>query len=217
VNVEHGISAVGKRVSIRAHFERFPATIKGAFVLRAADRDPHLVQILSAMIVELGSRDRQPIGLAPMTLDVAPTLDLFVPFEFAVTDLGPGWYGLECELIVDGDPTVVRPGDRFPVPWPRATVRRGAVAVGKAVEASGAKVRLEQIDCAGDSIRVGYSAPRAATLKLSADGATMTVIDEEYDEEAGRGRVTAYPLLKTQSRLSIEVRGAPAAVEIRLP
>jgi hypothetical protein len=217
VNVEHGISAVGKRVSIRAHFERFPASVKGAFVLRAADRDPHLVQIRSAMIAELGGRHRQPIGLVPMTLDVAPTLDLFVPFEFPVTELAPGWYGLECELTVDGDATVARPGSRFPVPWPRASVRRGPVAVGKAVEAGGAKVRLEQIDCAGDSIKVGYSAPERATLELSADGVTVTVIDDEYDQEAGRGRVTAYPLLKTQSRLSIEVRGAPATVEVRLP
>jgi hypothetical protein len=152
-----------------------------------------------------------------MTLDVAPTLDLFVPFEFPVTDLGPGWYGLECELMVDGDASVARPGKPFPVPWPRATVRRGAVPVGKAVDASGSKVRVEQIDCAGDSIRVGYTAPQAATLTLSADGAVVTVIDEEFDEEAGRGRVTAYPLLKTQSRLAIEVRGAPAAMEVRLP
>ena len=32
-----------ERVSIRAHYERFPATVKGAFVLRGSDRDPHLV------------------------------------------------------------------------------------------------------------------------------------------------------------------------------
>ena len=205
------------KVSIRAHFERFPATVKGAFVLRGADRDPHQVQIHAAHVQELAGGGKRPIDLDPVTLDVAPKLDLFVPFEFPVMELGPGWYGLECRVTIDGDAAVVRPGKRFPVPWPRATVRRGSVPVGKAVDAGGRKVRLEQVDCAGDSIRVAYSASGSATMKLTADGATLTVLDEEFDGTAGKGRVTAYPLLKTCSRLAIEVGGAAAAVEIDLP
>ena len=209
--------AADDRVSIRAHYERFPATIKGAFVLRGADRNPHQVRILSARIAELAGRDRHPIGLGPVTLDVAPKLDLFVPFEFPVAELGSGWYGFECEVTIDGDAAVVRPGKRFPVPWPRASVRRGAVPVSRTVDASGTRIRLEQIECSGDSIKLGYVADTATALKLSADGVAITMIDEEFDEEAGRGRVTAYPLLKTQTRLAIEVRGAGAAIEVKLP
>jgi hypothetical protein len=208
---------VDDRVSIRAHFERFPATVKGAFVLRAAARDPHQVQILSARVVELSGRDSRPIDLEPVTLDVAPRLDLFVPFEFAITDLGPGWYGLECRVTIDGVAEVVMPGKRFPVAWPRATVRRGTVVVDKAIETKGAKVQLDQIDCSGDSIKFAYSATEAVAIKLSADGAAITVIQDDFDALAGQGRVTAYPLLKTQEKLTIEVRGGSGPVIVSLP
>ena len=112
-----------ERVSIRAHFERFPATVKGAFVLRGADRDPHQVRIVGARVREVAGGKGIPIGLEPATLDVAPNLDLFVPFEFPITELGAGWYGLECDVAVDGSPSSVQPGKRFAIPWPRATVR----------------------------------------------------------------------------------------------
>jgi len=84
-----------ERVSIRASFERFPATVKGAFVLRGADRNPHQVRIDAARVREFSGRGAVPIGLDPVTLDVAPNLDLFVPFEFGITELSAGWYGLE--------------------------------------------------------------------------------------------------------------------------
>jgi hypothetical protein len=207
---------VDKKVSIRAHFERFPATVKGAFVLRAAARDPHQVKILSASVVELSGRDTRAIDLEPVTLDVAPRLDLFVPFEFALTDLTPGWYGLECRVSIDGVPEVVRPGKRFAVAWPRASVRRGTLMVDRAIETKGAKVQLDQIDCSGDSIKFAYSASEAVAIKLSADGAALTVIEDLFDAEAGQGRVTAYPLLKTQEKLTIEVRGASDPVVVAL-
>ena len=204
------------KVSFRAHYERFPATVKGAFVLRAAARDPHQVKILSARVTELAGRDARSIDLEPVTLDVAPRLDLFVPFEFSVTDLAPGWYGLECEVTVDGVGALVHPGKRFPVAWPRATVRRGTIPVGKSVDAKGAKVRVEQVDCNGDSIKITYSAPEQVGLKLSADDSTLTLIEEDFDQESGQGRVSAYPLMKTQAKLSIEVRGATVPLVIGL-
>jgi hypothetical protein len=208
---------VEDKVSIRAHFERFPATVKGAFVLRAAARDPHQVKILTARVVELSGRDSRPIDIEPVTLDVAPRLDLFVPFEFPVTDLAPGWYGLECEITVDGIPAVIRPGKRFPMAWPRATVRRGTVPVGKGMPAKTGKIQLDQIDCAGDSIKITYSAAEPCAIKLSADGQSVTVIEEEFDEEAGQGLVTAYPLMRTQTKLTIDVKGAAKPLVVSLP
>jgi hypothetical protein len=204
------------KVSFRAHYERFPATVKGAFVLRAAARDPHQVKILTARVAELAGHDSRPIDLEPVTLDVAPRLDMFVPFEFSITDLSPGWYGLECEVTVDGVGALVHPGKRFPVAWPRATVRRGTIVVGKSVDAKGADVRVEQVDCNGDSIKITYSAPAQIGLKLSADDAVLTLITDEFDEETRQGRVTAYPVMKTQANLSIEVRGAGAPLVIGL-
>lgn len=204
-------------VSIRAHFERFPATIKGAFVLRSAGRDPHQVRIESARVAELAGAGSHSIDLQPATLDVAPNLDLFVPFEFPVTELGPGWYQLACDVLVDGVPGEVRTGAPFPIAWPRATVRRGTVPVGKAVAVGDGKVRIEQVECGGDSIKVVYAAETPATMKLTADGMALAQIAAEFDEAIGRGRVTAYPVLKLHQRLGIEVKGSSGAFEVKLP
>ncbi len=204
-------------VSIRAHFERFPATIKGAFVLRSAGRDPHQVRIESARVAELAGGGSHSIDLQPATLDVAPNLDLFVPFEFPVTELGPGWYQLACDVLVDGVPGEVRTGAPFPVAWPRATVRRGTVPVGKAVAAGDGKVRIEQVECVGDSIKVVYAAETPAAMKLTADGMALAQIGEEFDEATGRGRVKAYPVLKLHERLGIDVKGSSGPLEVKLP
>jgi hypothetical protein len=205
-------------VSFRAHFERFPASVKGAFVLKAADGDPHQVRIAVARVREVAGSAGRTIDVEPVTLDVAPNLDTFVPFEFGLTELAAGWYTLECEVAIDGSPATVRPGHRFPVPWPRASVRRGQVPVKKAVQVEGGpKVRLEQLECAGDSTTLRYASQGAVELRLSADGARVPILDAAYDEGAGTGTVTAYPLLKSQGSLMIELRGGVEAVEVRLP
>ena len=208
------------RVSIRASFERFPATVKGAFVLRGADRDPHQVRIDAARVREVSGHGGVPIGLDPVTLDVAPNLDLFVPFEFATTELTAGWYGLECDVAIDGDAEKVRPPKRFSVPWPRATVRRGNISVDKIARVeNGPKVHVEHVECGGDSIRVAYSTDpsQALTLRVSADGTALPILESEFDETTGRGKVTAYPVMRTQSRLTIDVRGLADPIELILP
>jgi hypothetical protein len=204
-------------ISIRAHYERFPATIKGAFVLRGEGRDPRQVRIEDARVIEVSGGGSQAIAMESVTLEVAPHLDLFVPFEVPLTELGAGWYSLECDVVIDGVPDVVHPGDRFPVAWPRATVRRGPVPVGASLDVAGDKVAIEQIDCAGDSIKIGFSATKAPTLKLTADGATVPVLDTEFDDASGRGKIVGYPLLKTQRALSIDASGAKRPLEVRLP
>lgn len=206
-----------ERISIRAHYERFPATIKGAFVLKAAGRDPHQVRIEGARLVELAGAGSRSIELQPTTLDVAPNLDLFVPFEFAITELGPGWYRLACDVLVDGVPGEVRAGDPFPIAWPRATVRRGTVAVGKAVAAGGGKIRIEQVECGGDSIKITYAADEPVPLKLTVDGATVAQLADTFDPATGTGKVTAYPLLKVHERLEIDVKGSSGPVAVKLP
>ena len=113
---------------------------------------------------------------------MAPNLDLFVPFEFAITELTAGWYGLECDVAIDGDPENVRPAKRFAVPWPRATVRRGNVSVNKNARVeNGPRVHVEQVECGGESIRVTYTTTppgSASPVRLAADGSALTVLDD---------------------------------------
>jgi hypothetical protein len=200
------------RISFRAHFERFPASVKGAFVLRSADPDPHQLRLDEARVAECAGRGRFPLGVEPSVLDVAPTLDLFVPFEFPTTELDPGWYRLECDVAIDGTPATVHPGERFAMPWPRSAVRRGAASVDRRVGG----VRLGRLECGGDSLRIGYEAEVAPGVRLTIDGRVHPVLDVDHDEQGGRGTIVAYPALRDDERLAIEIRGEDA-VEVALP
>ncbi len=212
-------------ISIRARFERFPATVKGAFVIRGEDRDPHQVVLREARVVSVAGRGERPLTMPPTTLDVAPKQDVFVPFELSVVDLEPGWYGLECDVEVDGIQVTFPGGRRFSVAWPRATTRRGNVAVGREVALGGGRaVRVNHVECGGDAIKVHLEVtpPGSVALRLSADGEPLEVLEADFDD-AGKGKVTAYPLMRTHGRLRIEFGGKPkgrkgeAAVEVALP
>ena len=203
-------------VRIRAHFERFPASLKGAFVMRGADGNPHQVRIDEARAVELAGHGSIGMGVTPATVEVAPNRDLFVPFEFPITELAPGWYAIECSLAIDGAPRVVRPEARFAIPWPRGTTRRDRVSVGRSIQVGGENVRVDAIECASDSTRLAYGGAEAA-IAVVADGAKVPVLEASFDAETARGAVTTYPLLKTQRELTVAVKGASAPLRIRLP
>ena len=209
-------------ISVRARFERFPATVKGAFILRGEDPDPHQVVLSEARVSAVGGGS-SPLPMAPVTLDIVPHRDVFVPFEFSVTELDPGWYTLVCDVEVDGTPSVYDGGSRFAVAWPRATVRRGPVKVGERVRLGDGIVHVEQVDCAGDSIRIALAVdpPSEVTVRLNADGRRLEVLEVEIDHDTGKGRVTAYPLLRTDAVLRIvvkgRVRGAEASIDVPLP
>jgi hypothetical protein len=213
---------VNEPISVRARFERFPATVKGAFIFRGEDPDPHQVVVGGARVTALGSSGSSPVPLAPVTLDVVPHRDVFVPFELSLADLEPGWYTLVCDVEVDGSPATFDGGRRFSVPWPRATVRRGQVKVGKRVRLGDQTVQVEQVDCAGDSIKVTMRVdpPGTVTLKLFADGRRLQVLEMEADEEGGRAKATAYPLMRADEVLRIELkgraRGSDEAIEVPL-
>jgi hypothetical protein len=190
--------------------------VKGALVLRATDGIPHQVAFRRAFVHEMAGAISLPIGLENVVQDVGPTKDLFVPFEFPSTDLASGWYRLECSVLVDGSPETVQPGEPFLVPWPRASTRRGTVEVGTALAAGHGKVRIERIECAADHVGVLYEASEPITMKLSAAGRNLPVLEHEHDAESGRGSLKGYPILKTEDVLAIEIRGS-GTVEIALP
>jgi hypothetical protein len=89
-------------------------------------------------------------------------------------------------------------------------------------------VRVEQVDCTGDSVRVQLTvappleSPDALAVRLSADGDPLEVLGVELDA-GGRGRITAYPVPRERRALSIEVRSgrgrsaAASSVDVRLP
>lgn len=184
--------------------------------MRGADGDPHQIRLDDARAVELAGHGSVSMGVQPATLEVAPNRDLFVPFEFPVAELGSGWYGVECQVAIDGSPETVRPEARFVVPWSRGATRRDQVLVGKSVPVGGEKVWLDQLECHVDSLELRYEGMEAA-ITLTADGARVPVLEVTFDAETGSGSVTAYPLLKTQSVLTIAIKGADGSIEVQLP
>jgi len=211
-------------ISIRARFERFPATVKGAFVVRGEDANPHLVSFREARIESVAGNISVPVPMKPAVIDVPPHQDVFLPFEFSVTDLAPGWYGLECDVDVDAVSRTMPGGRSFVVQWPRATVRRGSIAVDKALPLGEVTLRLEQLDCASDHVvlRFGVDPAHLVTLKLLADGERLGELASEFDPTSGEGSLKTYPLMRAHSSLRIEATGrgkaSGEAVEVlRLP
>jgi len=62
-------------ISVRTRFERFPATIKGAFVLQGADGDPHLVSVEGAVVARIPSGRTVEVPVEPAQIHVAPARD----------------------------------------------------------------------------------------------------------------------------------------------
>ena len=45
----------------------------------------------------------------------------------------------------------------------------------------------------------------------------MPVLDVQFDEATGRGKIMGYPLMRTQRALSIDASGAKRPLEVTLP
>jgi hypothetical protein len=210
-------------ISIRTPFERFPATIKGAFVIRGEDADPHQVAFLAGRVARLPSGGARRLSIGSTVVDVPPHRDVFVPFEFPVADFDPGWYGLECDVELDGSPRTFRGDRRFVVAWPRASVRRGVHEAGGSVTiGGGSTLEVGRVECEATTTTVQYrvAPPRPVNIRLAVDGARLEVLDRSF-AETGEGRVVAYPLPAGARRLVVEVAGGrrdrpPSAVEIDL-
>jgi len=216
---------VSEDIALRAHFERFPATVKGAFVVRTEGRDPHQVAFHEARVVRVPGPYAREIHIDRATLDVPPGRDLFVPFEFPISDLEPGWYGLEADVDVDGAPRTMPGGKRFCVPWPRSAVRAASVRVDKSVKVEGSTVTVERCQSGTDGATVKFtvSPPQEVTVRLFAGDRRLDVVEQEMEEASGKGTVRAYPLLRSHTSLRVEVagpgkaRGKGADITVDLP
>jgi hypothetical protein len=218
----------GHPVDVQTRFERFPLAIKGAFVLRGADGNPHLVRFEWASVRRVPKGPAAEISMEDRQVDVAPARDLFVPFEVPVAELEPGWYAVSSGIRVDGGRTWETRGRPFSMPWPRNDVRRASVAVGKDVAVGAARVRVERVELTPDAAVVWWRVPEddpnaartAASIeaRLLADGAPLEVLPPDtrikVAEPRGpsEGRTITYPVFRRVSSLALVLTG-PAGVK----
>ena len=167
-------------VSVQVRFERFPLALRGAFVMRGADGDPHTVRVESCAVARVPAGPAKSIPMEDRLIDLAPTRDLFVPFEVTVTDLEPSWYRVGCTLRVDGARSCEFLGRPFTVPWPRGEVRKGTIAVGRTVPLGRGEARIERIECGWESSVVIWRAPedlaRDVEAVVLADGLALETL-----------------------------------------
>jgi hypothetical protein len=222
-------------IEIQTRYERFPASIKGAFVMRGADGNPHAVQIESARVARIPNGPGKPFGVETRIVDVAPGRDLFMPFEAPVSEIEPGWYVIESEARVDAGHVFVFASRPFSVPWPRNDVRRGSIVVEKTVRAGKDRIRIDRVEMGGDAAAVvwwpeaGSAAPPPARVSdaettpaldaiLVADGRQLDVLPPQAGRSGrsdlrsrGEHRTLSYPVPRETKSLAIAVNLASGA------
>jgi hypothetical protein len=193
-------------VDVRTRFERFPLSVKGAYVLRGADGNPHLVQFDWGRIARIPEGPTKPVLVEDRVLDVAPNRDLFVPFEVPVTDLPPSWYVIQSSIRVDGGRSWVHAGRPFSIPWSRSEVRRATIRIGAEVAVGARSIEIDRAELGNDAASVvwridgaeedpgdaasGDSGPIAEAI-LVVDGSELEVLPP--DVAAGRGDLRSSP------------------------
>lgn len=221
-------------IEIQTRYERFPVSIKGAFVMRGADGNPHAVRIESARVARIPNGPGKPFAVETRIVDVAPGRDLFMPFEAPVSEIEPGWYVIESEARVDAGQVFVFASRPFSVPWPRNDVRRGPIAVEKTVRAGKERIRIDRVEMGGDAAAVvwwpeaGSGAPAATRVSdaetpaleaiLVADGRQLDVLPPMTGRSGrsdlrsrGEYRTISYPVPRETKSLAIGVNLASGA------
>ncbi len=205
-------------VAVRTRFERFPATVKGAFVFRGIDGYPHTVRIVSAAISRVPTGILKPVPVGDVVVDVAPARDFFVPFEASISDLESSWYVVRLTFQVDVGKTWTSDSRLFVIPWPSGAVRRGVLRPDATIEIGEARVVIDRVELKADSAALTWRTegdPSAAeTVEapvLVADGTHLESlpIDRPVESRAGvsTGRRTlSYPVFRSCRSLAVAVR-----------
>ena len=107
-------------IKVDVVFERFPASVRGAVVIRALDSEPHQIFLEAAEVVDAERLNRTvgPVSAEQATIDVAPHGEVLIPFDIPFNALPPGAYCVMVEVLVDGRERVRGPeggGKRFSV------------------------------------------------------------------------------------------------------
>ena len=214
-------------VSVDVVYERFPASIRGALVVRGSDSNPHQIVLASADLREAvtPSRRAQPLELGAVTVDIVPRGEVLIPFEVPFIGLDPGWYAVAAEVVVDGQVRVKGPvaGPRpFVVGWPTGTVRRGSIELDLPIPVPGSDgAVIERVDCKADSAVVRWRHAPADDpeqrefddLRVTAGRRRLPVVTDTFDPATGARTTTVYPVLRSDARLGFALgrggRGAP--------
>ena len=216
-------------IEVRTRFERFPASVKGAFVVRGADGNPHAVRVEWARVARFPSGPATPFPAEERILDANPIRDVFVPFEAPVLDLQPGWYAIESSVQVDGARSWVFTSRPFSIPWPRSEIRRGTIPLGKGVAAGDQRFGLERVELSvnwsaviwkpvrggrtgkgGQDPAESDEAPEAEGI-LVADGEELEVVPDEAVgipqlRSAVERRTVSYPVRRSSRSLAVMMR-----------
>jgi hypothetical protein len=212
-------------VVVRTVFERFPITLKGAFVLRGGDALPHLVRFERAVVARVPSGPEVEVHVDAAPLDVAPRRDLFLPFEAAIADLSPAWYVVRSHLLIDGAERRQQDSRPFVVAWPRGAMRTGQAAVGQRVALPGGSIVIERVDLRTDRTEVLWrleagdpdagAEPSFTVLTGVAGRAPAEVLEPlpaaaagGPDAPGGRRRHVTYPVPRDVSAVVVRVAGA---------
>lgn len=209
----HLSRGAGEPISLEAVFERFPASVRGALVVRGADPDPHQIQISEVSVIEAhgSGRSIRPVPLGPVTADVPPRGEVLVPFDIPFAGLDPGWYAVSAEVEVDGQRRIRGPAQgerRFVVPWPGGTVRRGKIEAGVRVDVAGQRAaEVEQVDCRADRAVVRWRAIGGrdpGDLRVLAAGRRLPHLGSSEGPEDERSTVV-FPILRRYRQLAFEL------------
>jgi hypothetical protein len=206
-----GAERTGPRpVDVRTRFERFPATLKGAFVLRGDDGDPHVVVLEGASLARLPSGRAVPVPTEPLRVDVAPARDLFVPFEAPVSELSSGWYEIRSTIRVDGGRTYEFGSRPFCVGWPRGEIRRGTHRVGRSVSLASLRFEVDRVELANDFATVVWRSESdvPARAALLADGSELESLPNGVGRPSGSSgerRSMTYPVPRAASKLTVAI------------
>jgi hypothetical protein len=207
-------------VSVGVVFERFPASVRGAVVVRGRDPDPHQVTLASADVVELRSPNRpaRPVALDPVTVELAPRGEVLLPFDIPFAGLDPGWYGVVAEVVVDGQRRVrgtsAEEAKRFLVAWPGQVVRKGTMVVESTIAVPGTPgAVVDRVECKGDRTVVRWRHEPSddpgfrqfGELRVLADGKALPFLESSYQPTAGTRSTVVYPVLRANRSLVLQI------------
>jgi len=217
-----GASSSAEPIRVQTRFERYPASIKGAFVMAGADGNPHGVKIERAEVVRVPGGPAKPVPVEERAMDVAPARDLFVPFEVGVTELEPGWYRLVSAVRVDAAQVWDFQSRPFTIPWPRNDVRRGSLPVDKTITVDRVSFLVERVELGSDASVVVWrkKSPKASDAGEGAEGEAIVLADgaelplvpvvpgtRAFEPRLpGERRTVSYPVPRQARRLQVVVR-----------
>ena len=201
-------------VSVDVVFERFPASIRGAVVVRGRDPEPHQIRLTDLSIVEAaGGRPTHEVSTGGVTVDVVPRGEILIPFDVAFAELQPGWFAVSAEVVVDGQRRFRGPEEarRFLVPWPAEDVRRGVVDAGVTIRVPGSEgAVIERVDCKPDRAVVRWRhrpgpEPEFGEMRVLAGSRRLPFLDGTHDAAAGARTTVVHPVLKRHRNLTFEL------------